>query len=325
MSEKKYGVLLVNLGTPSEPTVPAVRQFLKEFLSDARVVDLPRILWLPILYGFILTFRPKKVANNYQKIWLKDGSPLMVYSLQQQRALQQFLSENASYQTKVELAMTYGQPSIENAVDRLNDWGADEIIVLPLYPQYSHTTTSSVTDQTSTQQIRTAKKFSVIFDYHREDEYIEALAESIRPKMTENDKLIISFHGIPKRYVLQGDPYQGQCQKTADLLAEKLNLKSSQWEVAYQSRVGREEWLKPYLDERMAELPKEGTKNILVICPGFSVDCLETLEEIAMENKQLFLDSGGEQFTYIEALNATPEHIKLMAGLVMRKIKLLQD
>ncbi|TQV85781.1 ferrochelatase [Aliikangiella coralliicola] len=366
MSERKYGVLLVNLGTPAEPTVPAVRSFLKDFLSDRRVVDLPRIIWLPILYGVILTFRPKKVTKNYQKIWFEDGSPLMVYSREQQAALQMILDqtdnaandeinkENNTCGIKVELGMTYGQPSIKQAVNNLETWGADEIIVLPLYPQYSFTTTAPVTDQLELITAESGREFSVVSDYHDEVNYIQALAETVKAAGTFNvdednnqsiqqnnsqketgqeqadhehtkpfDKLILSFHGIPKRYVVNGDPYQAQCEKTAERLAEELGLKPTQWEIAYQSRVGREEWLTPYLDQRMTQLADEGVHNILVICPGFSVDCLETLEEIAMENRDIFLENGGQQFQYIDALNAQPAHIQMMKSLVNQQIQKL--
>jgi protoporphyrin/coproporphyrin ferrochelatase len=323
MTDKKYGVLLVNLGTPTEPTVPAVRQFLKEFLSDKRVVDLPRVIWLPILYGVILTFRPRKVALNYQKIWTEQGSPLMVYSLQQQNQLQNSLNKLSSptAQIKVELAMTYGQPSIQNSLASLDSWGADEIIVLPLYPQYSNTTTASVKDQLAKLSPLLKQELTFINDYHDEDSYISALVDSIKEKFNSHDKLIFSFHGIPKRYVEQGDPYQSQCIKTAELVAQKLNLTAAQWEIAYQSRVGKEEWLKPYFDLRMSELATEGSKNILVISPGFSVDCLETLEEIVIQNKETFLSNGGEIFEYVNALNAQPSHIKMMVDLVQKQIK----
>ena len=322
MNQKKYGVLLVNLGTPTAPTRAAVKQFLKVFLSDKRVVDMPRILWLPILYGFILNFRPQRVALNYQKIWTEKGSPLMVFSLEQQKKLQSLLNQQDGFspeKIKVELAMTYGQPSINSSLESLDVWGADEIIVLPLYPQYSNTTTASVFDQVDSYPNKLSAKLKRINDYHNDSNYIRALADSIKPKLADIDKLVMSFHGIPKRYVEQGDPYQSQCETTARMLAEQLQLSDKQWEMAYQSRVGREEWLKPYLDVRMEELPREGNKNILVVSPGFSADCLETLEEISLLNKALFIDSGGQIFDYVDALNASPSHIDMMANLVKGK------
>lgn len=337
MSDGKYGVLLVNLGTPSEPTYWAVRRFLRDFLSDVRVVDVPRLIWLPLLYGIILTLRPLKVSKNYQKIWSDEGSPLFVNALNQKKRLQTLFDASVgSGSVKVDLAMTYGEPAIAESLCRLKDWGAKRLIVLPLYPQYSRTTTAAVTDQIAlltgkkhqaerpgfNQLSFDGAKISVINDYHDSVFYIKALASSIKPKLRPGVKLILSFHGIPKRYVAQGDPYQAQCEVTAKRLAMELNLTEAQWEMAYQSRVGREEWLRPYLDQRMSELPGEGTKNIAVVCPGFSSDCLETLEEIAMESKALFLESGGESFQYIEALNASRAHIEMMADLVRRKLDL---
>lgn len=334
MSQKKYGVLLVNLGTPSEPTAKGVRNFLKAFLSDPRVVDLPRLLWLPILYLFILTFRPKRVAQNYRKIWLKEGAPLLVYSRQQQQKLQAVLKNQHNQQTsqsdqsdqsdeleyEVELGMTYGEPSINQAVHSLLALGAEQIIVLPLYPQFSYTTTAAVSDQTAPIEKQLTQKFIFIKDYHDNSVYIQALAKSIKEKLTPSvDKVIFSYHGIPKRYVNNGDPYQSQCQKTTQLVVEQLNLNTDQWELAFQSRFGKEEWLQPYLDQRMQQLPAEGVKNILVVCPGFSCDCLETLEEIAMENKQIFMEHGGEQFYYLPALNARQSHIEMMAKLIIQQ------
>ena len=320
MSDKKYGVLLVNLGTPAEPTPGAVRQFLKEFLSDRRVVDAPRLIWLPVLYGIILTFRPAKVAKNYQKIWFESGSPLMVYSESQKEKLQQLFDNSSKEQFKVSLGMTYGAPSLETATNELEEWGADEIIVLPLYPQFSYTTTAPVTDQLAKLESYSNGKYRVINDYHDDANYIQALADSIRPRLVDGAKLVMSFHGIPKRYVKQGDPYQAQSEITAEKLAAALDLNENQWEMAFQSRVGREEWLTPYLDERMEQLPGEGTKKVVLVTPGFSSDCLETLEEVAMENKAIFLEAGGESFEYVEALNDSPAHIQMMEALVRSQI-----
>jgi len=320
MSKKKYGVLLVNLGTPANPTTGAVRQFLKEFLSDKRVVDAPRLIWIPVLYGIILTFRPARVAKNYQKIWLDSGSPLMVYSKSQQSKLQQLLDESDQHHFKVALGMTYGSPSIEAAASELEDWGADEVIVLPLYPQFSFTTTAPVTDQLARLKSFAENRYRVINDYHDDTHYIQALADSIRPKMRAGAKLVMSFHGIPKRYVKQGDPYLAQSEVTAKKLAATLELSETEWEMAFQSRVGREEWLTPYLDQRMAQLPTEGTKNVVLVTPGFSCDCLETLEEVAMENKEIFLEAGGESFEYVAALNDSPAHIQMMARLIESQI-----
>jgi protoporphyrin/coproporphyrin ferrochelatase len=325
MTQNKTGVLLVNLGTPTEPTPRAVRKFLKDFLSDARVVDLPRLLWLPILYCIILVFRPKRVAKNYKKIWFEQGSPLMVYSRLQQQKLQTLFDYNDQSAIKVELAMTYGDPSINDSCQALERWGAEQIIVLPLYPQFSHTTTSSVIDQLEVFKQQSQIPVNVIQDYHDAPSYIEALADSIKTKFdlseSSSKKLVFSYHGIPKRYVENGDPYQTQCIRTTELVVEKLGLLEHQWELAYQSRVGKEEWLKPYLDQRMEALAGENTKSIAVVAPAFSVDCLETLEEIAMENKALFIENGGEQFEYIAALNDSPLHIKMMKTLISQRIQ----
>lgn len=323
MASKKLGVLLVNLGTPEAPTAEAVRDFLKAFLSDKRVVDLPRLIWLPVLYGIILNFRPKKVAVNYQKIWTEDGSPLMAITKAQRNKLQAALDssegiEDAEY--KVEIGMTYLKPSIEEGLNNLQTWGAEKVVVLPLYPQYSTTTSACVSDQIEAIKQQYQFELQFIEDYHDDPAYISALADSVKQNFdADADKLVLSFHGIPKRYVeSKGDPYQAQCEVTASKLAKALELESNQWELAYQSRVGKEEWLKPYLDERMESLADEGTKSIKVICPGFSADCLETLEEIAMENKETFIESGGESFEYIKALNDEDSHINMMKSLVLR-------
>ncbi|WP_196138062.1 ferrochelatase [Aliikangiella sp. G2MR2-5] len=319
MKNQKRGILLVNLGTPSEPTPEAVRRFLKAFLSDRRVVDLPRLIWLPILYGIILNFRPAKVAKNYRKIWTENGSPLLVLTKRQQEKLQTALNSLVgSTEFKVVVGMTYLEPSIKQGLDKLAEWGADEVTILPLYPQYSTTTTAPVTDQLELLEKDYSFQMNVIQEYHSHRSYIKALAASARDSIKGKDKLVMSFHGLPKRYVTSGDPYQEQCEKTAELLAKELGLAENQWEVAYQSRVGKEEWLKPYLDERLPEIAAEGTSKIAVICPGFSVDCLETLEEIAMENKALFLENGGEKFDYIPALNDRERHIEMMLSLITK-------
>ncbi|MDH5433933.1 MAG: ferrochelatase [Gammaproteobacteria bacterium] len=326
MKSRKLGVMLVNLGTPEEPTPKAVRKFLKEFLSDKRVVDLPRIIWLPVLYGIILTFRPKKVAENYQAIWTEEGSPLLNFSKQQQKQLQLSLDSSLTdYESKVCIAMTYGNPSIKDKVDELNQWGADKIIVLPLYPQYSTTTTAPIEDQLTKFTDFFDKSDNIFIDkYHVDSDYIDALANSIKDSKVDInaiDKLVISFHGIPKRYVVsKGDPYQQQCEETAQALAKKLKLADDQWLLAYQSRLGKEEWLTPYLDKTIEALPSQEVKNIAVICPGFSVDCLETLEEVAMQNKELFLSNGGEQFQYIPALNSSSNHIQMMKNIVLQSL-----
>ncbi len=320
----KTGVLLVNLGTPTAPTAKAVRTFLAQFLHDHRVVDLSRWLWCPILHGVILPFRSPKVAKLYQSVWWEEGSPLMVVSRRQQAALSAALQE-AGIDMPVALGMSYGTPSIGSAWQELKAAGVDRVIILPLYPQYSVSTTASVFDSWARlmKQERCLPAFRFIRDYHDNHGYIHALAESVRASWKEHgqtDLLLLSYHGIPKRFENQGDPYGQQCHRTSELLAAELGLEPHQWRTTFQSRFGREEWLQPYTDETMASLPAEGIKNISVICPAFSADCLETLEEISSENKEYFIKAGGEQYHYIPALNDNPAHIRMMMDLICREI-----
>lgn len=320
----KTGVLLVNLGTPTAPTAKAVKTFLAQFLHDRRVVDLSRWIWCPILHGVILPFRSPKVAKLYQTVWWEEGSPLMVVSRRQQAALSVALQE-AGIDMPVALGMSYGTPSIESAWQELKAAGVDRVIILPLYPQYSSSTTASVFDSWAKlmKPERKLPAFRFIRDYHDNHEYIQALAESVRDSWKEHgqaDLLLLSYHGIPKRLETQGDPYGHQCHRTSELLAAELGLEPHQWRTTFQSRFGREEWLKPYTDETMAALPSEGIKHLSVISPAFSADCLETLEEISSENKAYFMDAGGEQYHYIPALNDNPAHIRMMMGLVCREI-----
>lgn len=318
----KTGVMLVNLGTPSAPTAKAVRAFLGQFLHDYRVVDLTRFLWCPILHGVILPFRSPKVAKLYQSIWWEEGSPLMVVSRRQQAALSQQLAEQ---DIPVVLGMSYGEPSIESAWQELKAAGVEKVIILPLYPQYSVSTSASVFDSWARimKKERQVPYFSFIRDYYNHPSYIKALADSVRQDWQQNGKtdlLLLSYHGIPKRFENQGDPYGHQCHKTSELLAAELGLEPHEWRTTFQSRFGREEWLQPYTDETMQALPKEGIKHISVICPAFSADCLETLEEISEENKEYFIAAGGESYHYIPALNDNSAHIKMMLDLVNAEI-----
>lgn len=320
MTPVKAGVLLVNLGTPDAPSPKAVKQYLAEFLLDKRVIDLNRFTWVPLLKGIILPRRVPKVAKLYQEIWQEDGSPLLVYSRQQQQALDKSLSADIM----VELAMTYGQPSMEDAIERLLQAGIKKLIVLPMYPQYSCSTTAAVWDALSRVLAKTRNIPEVMFvrDYADHPRYINALADSVINSFAKNgrpDLLLISYHGIPERYAAEGDDYPLRCQKTTEALVEKLSLKEGEYMMCYQSRFGKEEWLKPYTDETLTQLPNQGIKNIQVICPGFAADCLETLEEIAVANKQLFLDNGGENYHYIPALNADAGHIRLLQQLVLSR------
>ena len=317
MTTQKIGLLIANLGTPDEPTTDAVKRYLKQFLNDARVIDLPKWRWQPLLNTIILPRRSPKVAKLYQSIWTENGSPLLAISRQQQQALQTYFDETEQ-NVIVELGMTYGNPSMASATDRLIRAGVSKIIILPLYPQYSSTTTASVFDAfaKSLLQQRGIVPFEFIHHYHDDLLYIQALAETIT--LAEDEKLLFSFHGIPKRYETEGDFYPDHCRETAKLVTEALNLQPEQWQMAFQSRFGNEEWLQPYTDITLEQYPAQGIKKVAVICPGFSADCLETLEEIAEENKENFINAGGESYRYIPALNANPAHIHALAKLVER-------
>ncbi|MDH3490510.1 MAG: ferrochelatase [Gammaproteobacteria bacterium] len=315
------GILLVNLGTPEEPTSSAVRRFLKQFLSDPRVIEYPRWLWWLILNGVILRIRPSRSAAAYQKIWTDDGSPLMIFSKAIADGIQAQLHETAN----VELAMSYGEPSIDSAIDRLLAKGARRLLVLPMYPQYSGTTTASVFDAVARKlnALRWIPELRIINQYHDEPGYIDSLAASIREFWKQGGRgtrLMFSFHGLPRSTLLKGDPYHCQCRKTARLVAAALELGDDEWILSFQSRVGRQEWLRPYTDETIVELGQQGLDRLDVVCPGFSTDCLETLEEIAMQNAELFLESGGESLHYIPALNARDDHVRFLADLIERHL-----
>jgi ferrochelatase len=315
--QSPIGLLLVNLGTPDSPSRADVRRYLKEFLSDPRVVEGSRLAWWLVLNGIILNTRPKKSAAAYQKIWTSGGSPLLYFSQRQRDALQQQLGE----QIKVVMAMRYGNPSIAQGLNELKQAGCSRILLFSLYPQYSATTTGSVFDAVSTelQQWRWIPELRMINQYYDHPGYISALADSVRAFQKENgptDRLLMSFHGLPKSYTEAGDPYAIQCQQTATLLGDALALEASQWLLTYQSRVGPREWLQPYTDETLKQLPGQGIKKIQVICPGFAVDCLETLEEIAMQNRDTFLAAGGETYDYIPCLNDNPAHIEILTKLI---------
>jgi len=315
------GILLTNLGTPSAATVPAVRRYLAEFLSDTRVVEIPAIIWKPILYTSVLTRRPKIAAHAYQSIWMEQGSPLLVHSKNQCTEVQKLLSKQFSGPIKVALAMRYGSPSLETALNELRKKNIQRILVLPLYPQYSATTTASTFDAISKilRSWRWIPELRFVNQYHDFEPYINALKNSITNYWAEHqkpDKLVLSFHGLPKRNLDKGDPYFCQCHKTARLLVKSLNLMDSEWIMTFQSRFGKLEWLTPATDKVLVELAQSGVKNIHVVSPGFSADCLETLEEVDMQYRELFLKSGGEQFHYIPALNSDPDHITALCELI---------
>jgi len=317
------GVLLVNLGTPDSPSKADVRRYLKEFLWDPRVVEVARPVWWMVLNGIILNTRPKRSAEAYAKVWTEEGSPLLVISKRQQQALHTAMQHRLDLPVHVALAMRYGNPSIKAGLEELKAVGARRVLVLPLYPQYSATTTASIFDAITTElrRWRWLPELRFINHYHDDSAYIAALADSVRRHQAEHgepDKLVLSFHGIPKDYFLKGDPYHCECQKTGRLLAEALGLEKDRWLLTFQSRLGTKEWLKPYTDETLRHLPDQGIRKVQVICPGFSADCLETLEEVAMENKAIFLSAGGKEYSYIPCLNADATHMEMLANLVVR-------
>ncbi len=325
-SEECTGVLLVNLGTPDAPTKSALRRYLKEFLWDPRVVEFPRPLWWLVLNLVILNIRPARSAKIYQKVWTDEGSPLLVISKQQTEALQSLLAGKFAGPVKTVLAMRYGNPSIRAGLEELRQAGARRVLVLPLYPQYSASTAASIFDAVSNElkTWRWIPETRFINEYAGDKAYIQACATRIKQHWAEhgrNDYLLFSFHGIPKRYLLNGDPYHCQCHKSARLIADVLELNENQWQLTFQSRFGREEWLQPYTDHTLKALPGKGTKSVDIFCPGFAADCLETLEEIAMENRGYFMEAGGEKFSYIPALNDMPEHIEALSALVMRHVQ----
>ena len=320
------GVLLTNLGSPEAPTAAAVRRYLAEFLWDPRVVEIPRPLWWLILHGVVLRTRPKRSAHAYQRVWGDEGSPLVAISRRQAAALQPLLEQRCQGPVHVALGMRYGQPSIAAALRQLRDAGARRIVVLPLYPQHSGATTATAFDAVADvlKGWRWMPSLRFIGHYHDDPAYIAALAASIQENWSQHgraERLLFSFHGMPKRTLLLGDPYHCQCQKTARLVAERLQLAEGQWQLTFQSRFGRAEWLQPYTDKTLQAWAKSGVKQVDVVCPGFAADCLETLEEIAMQNKEDFLAAGGERLHYIPALNERADHLAALADLVFRNVQ----
>ena len=317
----KLGILLVNLGTPEAPTAKALRTYLAEFLSDPRVVEIPRLLWMCILHGIILRVRPQKSAAAYAEVWTEQGSPLMLHALDQTQAIRDRMRAEYGQHIQVELAMRYGQPSVSGVLDDMLRDGCRKLIVLPMYPQYSGSTTGSVFDAVAADFTgrRWLPHLRYIGSYYTHPAYIEALAKSVEQHWDAHgraDKLVLSYHGVPQHFLLQGDPYHCQCHVTTRLLAERLGLGVEEYMTCFQSRFGKAEWLKPYLDKTMQALPGQGVKSVQVICPGFSADCLETLEEIAGENREYFMEAGGERFEYIPALNSRPEHIDALISIL---------
>lgn len=317
MRQEKTGVLLVNLGTPDAPTTPAVKRYLKQFLSDPRVVDVPYWKWWFILRTMVLPFRSPRVAKLYSSIWQQDGSPLMVHSRNQQERLARQLA------LPVALGMSYGTPSLNNAVAELMAQQVDTIIVLALYPQYSCSTVAAVWDELARilRGYRRLPSLITIRDYATHPAYIAALAKRVNQSLAthgEPDLLLLSYHGIPQRYAAEGDDYPQRCQQTTDALIAVLDLPAEKIKMTFQSRFGKEEWLQPYTDVTIASLAQQGVQHIQVMCPGFSSDCLETLEEIAIGNCELFLHNGGKHYHYIPALNDSDDHVAMMAQLIQR-------
>jgi ferrochelatase len=321
------GVLLTNLGTPEAPSAKALRPYLREFLSDPRVVEIPRLLWMLILHGIILRTRPAKSAKLYQSIWTKEGSPLKVICQQQQQKIAQRLAEQYGDKVVVDLAMRYGKPSIADALQHFQEQGIDNIIVLPLYPQYAGPTTASTFDAVIAElkSWRWIPSLHFINGYHDNSFYIDALANSINEHISQHgkpDKLVLSYHGMPELFHQWGDPYYDFCQQTTRLLVDKLQLAEQDYVMTFQSRFGKAKWLMPYTDQTLAKLAEKGDKHLAIISPAFSADCLETLEELAHENKTIFMDAGGEQYHYIAALNDRDDHINALLDVLAPHIHL---
>lgn len=329
-SSAATGILITNLGTPDAPTKKALKKYLKQFLSDPRLVEsnFPRWVWLIILNLIILNVRPAKSAQAYSKVWgqFGNGSPLLDISQQQLSELKKTLKNQFNGPVECALGMRYGNPSIASALNELKRKNVRRLLVLPLYPQYSATTTASTFDEVTNelQSWRWLPELRFVNHYHSNKDYITALANSIEKHWQDNkkpQKLIFSYHGIPKRYLLNGDPYHCECHVTTRLVAEQLGLAKEDYMICFQSIFGREEWLKPYTEETLKSLPSKGIKNVQIICPGFSADCLETLEEIEEENRDYFINAGGDTFSYIPALNASKDHIHALEKIVLQHTK----
>lgn len=321
VAKGKAAVLLVNLGTPEAPTAPALRKYLKQFLWDPRVVELPRALWWLVLNLIILNTRPKQSAEKYAKIWMPEGSPLKVHTERQAKLLRGYLGQSGQGDVVVEWAMRYGEPTVASALDRLKSAGCSRILVVPLYPQYSVSTTVSAMDAVNEWARRNpqAARIGTIESFHEEPRYVSALAASINTHWMDYgrpDKLVMSFHGLPRVSIERGDPYYGQCLESGRLLAAELGLAEADYAITFQSRFGPAEWLQPYTQATLEALGRDGVRRVDVICPGFVCDCLETLEEIAMECKEAFLAAGGTEFRYIPCLNERHEWIDALAGMV---------
>jgi len=324
LSTERIGILLVNSGTPEAPEPAAVRAFLARFLADPRVVELPRALWLPLLYGVVLPFRPARVARKYRRIWSDSGSPLRALTLGLSAGLAGVLAQRILAPLQVEVGMLYSAPDVQAALARLRAGGAQRLLVLPLFPQYCGATSGATFDQVSAalRRLRWLPDLQLVADYHEHPGYIEALRASVMAHWDAHGRtshLLISFHGIPERSRRQGDPYYSRCHVTARLLADELLLQEGEWSVSFQSRFGPAQWLKPYTQEVLSGMPARGVREVTVVCPGFAVDCLETLEEIAIENRALFMQAGGQRFDYVPALNDSAAHAQCLARLIAQR------
>jgi protoporphyrin/coproporphyrin ferrochelatase len=322
----RIGVLLVNLGTPDSPGYFAVQRYLREFLSDRRVIDTPRAIWLPLLYGVVLPFRPFKTGRNYRKIWMPEGSPLAVYSKRLAQKIEASLRQSYGDSVVMQLAMTYGNPSIENAVKAFAHAGIDKLMVLPLYPQYCSSTTGSVFDAVNRdlQRWRWLPEIRFINDYYADSGYISALAAQVAKhweRQGRRSHLLFSYHGIPASYVAAGDPYKRQAEETTRLVAAQLNLSEGQYSHCYQSRFGRVEWLQPYTLDAIRDLAQRGVRELDVASPSFAVDCLETLEEVAVEYRDKFIGFGGQSLTLVPGLNDEPQHVEALASFIKNRLQ----
>lgn len=324
-SKPKVLVIVANLGTPDDPSEAAVRRFLKQFLSDGRVIEIPKFIWKIILHAFILPFRPKRVAHAYAQVWSND-SPMREILLKQTELLKQRLSvQNPQLELHIVPAMTYGNPGIAQVLAKAEQDYFDQIILFPLFPQYSATSTAPLYDAVAKWVLtqRNLPALSIIRDYYQHPLYIQALAESVRKFQLEHgqaDKLLMSFHGIPQPYADKGDPYADRCQVTAQKLAQALNLTDDQWQISFQSRFGKQEWVKPYTDQTLLDWAAQGIQSVQVLSPAFSADCLETLEELALQNADLFIQAGGKNYQYIPALNTDALHMELLAQLLQANL-----
>ena len=327
--KSKVTVIVANLGTPDAPTVPAVRQFLKEFLSDQRVIEIPSLLWKVILHAFVLPFRPKRVSEAYASVWTSD-SPMREILFKQVELIQAKLIENnQDFELNIVPAMTYGNPSIHAALHKISLNPQDHLILFPLFPQYSATSSAPLYDAVSKWVLtqRNLPGLSIIRDYYQHPAFIEAIAQSVldyQKAHGQAEKLLMSFHGIPQPYADKGDPYADRCRITAQKVAEKLVLNEQQWAISFQSRFGKQEWVKPYTDQILKDWAEQGVKSVQVLSPAFSADCLETLEELAVENRELFLGQGGETYAYIPALNANLDHIEMLSSFIQAQIDALK-